>query len=741
VKLLDCLAAQTWRGLQAISRANRLGFDTNLNKEQAVQRLAAWLGGDEHLQCLTELSPEARGALRELLAAGGQMDGATFARRFGSFRPYRPWRTEAPRTPWTEPQTATETLVYRGLVLPVTLGRDRHRRRAFVLPKEFHQAVAAYLSLTLPAPLDTAPVFPAPSLPLDLLTFLGFLQREDIRPIWGRWLPPTALRALNRLLTVPEDLTDVRSERQARRIPFLHFLAEAAGLTALTGDYLKPSPQADLWLAQPLAARIAALWQAWQQEADDGDGEARWKTYRLAGWSAPAPTDRFARLCRALSSFPADCALPGREWPAALGQVEPTLLRPTPIHDDWIRLSADQQTEWLEMLEAVVYDLVSGPLTWFGVFAPVEENDDGEQGPRADPAVALLQDLRPARLAFTPLGAALVGRDDGAWPTNPPPEPLHLASLSHEAEEVPAVLCLAPPGLPWPGRYSLAAFVAPQPGAPGRYLLTRPELLRALQRGYTWEGIIALLESLSGEPLPLPVFALLDKWGAAYGEVTIRSATLLQVRDPALLSQLAGTRRLRAFLGETFSNRVVSVDGSRLLQLLRALERRGLMPRVEAGLTDQASPARDELAPAERALIVAALELYARLTEGVPDAPPPPFTILDRWAQNLTPAERDAAKRAVQTVMERLHRAGRPGVRRPHLPTPTGPALERLEVAIAAGEAVTITYYTAGRDHTSTRQVTPLRLEWRGERAYCVAHCHLRGAERVFRVDRIVEIE
>ena len=73
MKLLDCLKAQTWRHLQAISRANGLGFDANLTRSQATRRLAAWLGGEEHLRALATLSVEARAALRQLLAAGGQM--------------------------------------------------------------------------------------------------------------------------------------------------------------------------------------------------------------------------------------------------------------------------------------------------------------------------------------------------------------------------------------------------------------------------------------------------------------------------------------------------------------------------------------------------------------------------------------------------------------------------------------------------------------------------------------------
>jgi hypothetical protein len=391
MKLVDCLAAQTWRALQAVSRANGLGFDANLTKQQAVQRLASWLGSDEHLPGLAGLSPDARAALRELLAAGGQMGYETFVERFGPIRSYRPWQPEAARSPWAEPQSAAEMLVYRGWVFPITLGRTRHCHRAIVLPDEFHEPAMARLSPALCVALDVPPSWPTPSLPVDLLTFLAYLQRRDVRPIWKRWLPLAALRILNQLLISPDDLGDVRSERQARRIPFLHYLAEAANLIALTAGTLKPTLVAHQWLARPLADRIAALWNAWRQVTQNND--ARWTVFRMPTASAPNPTDRFGRLCRALASFPANYALPAEDWPAALNEIEPTLFRPTPIYDHWLDLSADEQAGWTKALTTALSDLLIGPLTWFGVFAPNEEGH---------------------RLAFTPLGAALVGRSDSA---------------------------------------------------------------------------------------------------------------------------------------------------------------------------------------------------------------------------------------------------------------------------------------------------------------------------------------
>ena len=64
------------------------------------------------------------------------------------------------------------------------------------------------------------------------------------------------------------------------------------------------------------------------------------------------------------------------------------------------------------------------------------------------------------------------------------------------------------------------------------------------------------------------------------------------------------------------------------------------------------------------------------------------------------------------------------------LPTGDGTGASRL----------TIRYSSADRPGTSVRRIRPLRIETDGARSYLVADCELAGAERVFRLDRIVEL-
>ena len=62
-----------------------------------------------------------------------------------------------------------------------------------------------------------------------------------------------------------------------------------------------------------------------------------------------------------------------------------------------------------------------------------------------------------------------------------------------------------------------------------------------------------------------------------------------------------------------------------------------------------------------------------------------------------------------------------------------------IQEALSGNKAVVITYVDAKGDET-TRMITPLRVQAAHQLVYLVAFCHLRQAERSFRLDRIIEI-
>jgi hypothetical protein len=715
--LLSCLQAQRWHFLRSLARANGWPFDSNLSLAQAANHLGALLSrGATFPDLWSALSAEARSALVALLEAGGYLPQEEFVHRFGPVRRYRPWRPDASPAPWEAPQSPAEAVVFRGLAYRVNLGTAKRPAWAAVLPDEFHAPLTALAQL-VPAPVSASlqpppPPSAHPALAGDLFAFLSLLHRRDVRPIWGRWLPPTALRELNRFLSRSEALAGVRSERDAPYLAFLHYLAERAGLVHLSGHVLKPTLVAHEWLAAPSGERLARLWTVWTEE-DAANGEL-WQCYRLPGWTLENTLPRFRRLLEHLARRPPGHGLPTADLLDRLADADPPLFR-VASYTHWAGLSEETRAEYQAEVRAFLTELLDGPLTWFGVL-------DG------DPP------------ALTPLGAALLGREDGRWPEAPPLASLAVSPRLVETDAgASAIRLTAPPGLPLPARLALEALVPPNPAHPGRYDLTRPRLLQALQKGHTVEGIVNNLEGAAADPLPLAVVGAIYRWAEEQERLAVRQVVLLEAQDPELLQALARPKRIRETLGETLSARAVRVHADRLPALLRRLAARGYYPRLDIPPTPGPSPVHGR-GDGEGAIIAVALRVYAELADALNLPLRPPHALARAWIENLSLPQRDAAERAVAEALDHLRRAAPPkGDYR--LPPPTGPLLDALEQAIAEGATVEMRYYTAGREHEMTRRVDPLRLEWRGEVAYLVAHCHLRGEQRVFRVDRIAELE
>jgi predicted DNA-binding transcriptional regulator YafY len=116
---------------------------------------------------------------------------------------------------------------------------------------------------------------------------------------------------------------------------------------------------------------------------------------------------------------------------------------------------------------------------------------------------------------------------------------------------------------------------------------------------------------------------------------------------------------------------------------------------------------------------------------------------MDAVAAQLTPAQREAAEHAAQQVLEQVRAAlhGYLGLPAWSAREQTEDVLPIVETALANKQDVVLTYWGAGREQETVRRVTPYYLETRAGVLYLVAYCHLREAERVFRVDRIIECQ
>ncbi len=120
------------------------------------------------------------------------------------------------------------------------------------------------------------------------------------------------------------------------------------------------------------------------------------------------------------------------------------------------------------------------------------------------------------------------------------------------------------------------------------------------------------------------------------------------------------------------------------------------------------------------------------------------------WTRQADYPYADSLQSALRKIDHRLQEAEREELKRqtsaidaiPHMSrSSVGPVLKRLEQAVTERQTVSIRYAKSERGETSERLVNPYGLLFRLNAWYLAAYCHLRQAERIFRVDRVREAE
>lgn len=341
--MVALLTYRAWADLHATAHAHGLPFHTKQSKAQAYDRKYYQLVQAGMLRrrfkCLTD---DEHSALVAVQAAGGTLPLHTFKRAYGAIRIWRPWRDGIPRQPWKHSPAVAEKLWYWGFI---EIARGRPDR--VMLPDE---VLALLPPLPTAAPvaqaIDTGHPSPRETLCIDLAALLGALLYEDVRPLHGRWLPPSALRAINGRLRIQANLDGVRSERRTGRLRFLHYVVEAAGLVGVQAGVLKPTIQAWQWLKLPPGERWQAVW-----EAVDADLRARnrlWDRYHLP--------------------------LVGKEiWEIVADHLHRLVPGSTYDRDAFVR-TIQPHLPTLQPLDDPIGPLLEGPLAWLGLV-----NSDGSR--------------------------------------------------------------------------------------------------------------------------------------------------------------------------------------------------------------------------------------------------------------------------------------------------------------------------------------------------------------------------
>lgn len=278
------------------------------------------------------------------------------------------------------------------------------------------------------------------------------------------------------------------------------------------------------------------------------------------------------------------------------------------------------------------------------------------------------------------------------------------------------------------------------PEVPVTYRITRDSLARGVVRGYTVAEVRFMLGRGSGGEVSPEALDRVRAWGREIETIACEPGYRLRLH-PEQRQKLLRRRAFRQRTAPLVAQDAVWVAQTQSDDLFRYLRRRGyaLTPATPTSPAI-AIPVTPRAALPLNALWVL-VQTYATLCRYLPGLAQLELDALQHDLEHaLSEEDKAGAERLLMSQRAILAQAfGDDAASMPPITDEEGESTrEALEAAINAGHVWVITYVdTHGR--TTHRRIQPLRLETHDGREIVVAHCELRGAERHFRLDRIVE--
>jgi hypothetical protein len=555
--------------LRAIAEMHALELSSNRQEEAVVQLVEELLQPEEVALTVEGLSPTEQEALEVIIAQGGRIKAPLFLREYGELRAFGPGRLEREK-PWLELTNAAEGLWYRGLIYKAFDEVEDYRGEFFFIPQDLlsllPQAEKGSPSFTV-GPSSQPPVIRQGDLALleDICTFLGYLQREEMKPLRGGYLPRPVIERLNERFIVKEDLAGIVHERGTQRLAFLHHLCRQLRLVRVRGGLLRPSSaEARAWLKSSPADQIAALQAAWR---DDPQWNELWHVPSLrcedTGWRNDPLATRQSIL-KHLSQCPPDQWLSPTSFIQALKESDPDFQRPDGDYSSWYIRQADTGRylsgfeSWDQVEGALIAYFIAQPLHWLSVTSLGYENESDDV---------------PSSFLITPWGAAFLGllhQEQEKWS----PQPIEIR---------PDFTVLIPAGGSLYHRFQVERFADRQGSEEGTYLyhVTQDSLARLLKEDIKVETILGFLKQAAAGRLPANVVHTLRQWGQKYGQVSLRPVVLLHVKDELILQELQTLPETRSYLQEIISPQAATVAEKDWLRLVEELRKLGYLPHVE----------------------------------------------------------------------------------------------------------------------------------------------------------------
>jgi hypothetical protein len=744
-RLHALLATLPSRQLYARLAMHGLAIASSRPKTELIEQLHTHLTQPSLLTTIVaQLDSFAKEALRALLNTDGLLPVHPFQQRFGPLRPYQPWRQgedKGETQPWLTPISVTERLWYLGLIFcdppKPTPGHVQH----YVIPVDLipqltdllWQPASTLPTTTIPLPGHHGPL--AHHLAIWLATIYAPHQGQAVKPVHGRWLPPSVVALLCQRLGLDQDpaFQPIRSERHHPYLAFLHYLALAADLVTVTPAGFQLTPTAWRWLNADAGTRQQQLVEQWRNAAVDlaHPFHFHWEPLSLAARAlvlahlpaVDAPTIPLAELC-------------GR-WR---------------LLDTVAALPPPRPADWRD--EASTYDplsnLITGPLHWLGLVTLATTASPSPASP--SPASPSPDDLVMASGLRTPDSGLSSCCTMPKQPINTiraplNVQPVHLVRLAHFCEWL-----IAPPPTPSPHTFTLS-----------------PErIARLAAQGVPPEHSLEQLTAALGRPPSRRTSQRIYQWAAAGQQLQLRTLFVLEADTPERLAQLRRHKLVRNRLGETIApNRIAlrPTDAVALAQTLRALgyyveppaslralpslsEREPLGREGNDGNdANDVPPAAPELVEGAAGALSPMLQwflvtLYQGLGQHLPLPLDLPWALRQSLRAQLTALQQADAEGAAQQLLTRFQAALTGYLQLPAWTMP--PTIEPepiIQRALAAGHDLEIRYWGPTDGQITTRTVTPYWIEERHQTRYLIGWCHLRQQERTFRLDRIEAIQ
>jgi hypothetical protein len=227
ITLRAALQATSWRLLIFIARRRGLSLSSKTRKADLISQLTQLLPDPANLaNALAALSPAQRQALDDLLIARGRLPLRHLHSRHGNLSV--PADLTLAQTPGAAP---LERLRGLGLIF-----HDRASDEIFI-PTDLIPLLPQPDTLPPPRSVELSSGWsPVDLLCHDLTYLLALLQRDDISPLHGRWLPPRVLAEWGQGCAAPPWQANARSELQTGRRRFIHYLAENAEFVSGQGS-------------------------------------------------------------------------------------------------------------------------------------------------------------------------------------------------------------------------------------------------------------------------------------------------------------------------------------------------------------------------------------------------------------------------------------------------------------------------------------------------------------------------